>query len=84
MYYDALCFVMGFWYPLLALGFQVPADQIFAQQQGSIFYIKSLVGHVSYPKPYLCLPGSTEHYQVFQILQLGLVNPELIMSPSSV
>ena len=42
VYCDASPFAMGFWYPSLALGFQAPAHQIFAQQEGSIFYLESL------------------------------------------
>ena len=42
LYCNASPFAMGVWYPLLALGFQVPAHHIFVQQEGSIFYLKSL------------------------------------------
>ena len=42
VYCDASPFAMGFWYPSLALGFQAPAHQIFAQQEGSMFYLESL------------------------------------------
>ena len=42
VYCDASPFAMGFWYPSLAQGFQVPAHQIFAQQGGSIPYLEAL------------------------------------------
>ena len=42
VYCNASPFAMGFWYPSLAQGFQVPAHQIFTQQGGSIFYLEAL------------------------------------------
>ena len=47
VYCYASSFARGFWYPSLALGFQATAHQIFAQQQGSIFYIKFLCSCVA-------------------------------------
>ena len=42
VYCDASPFALGIWYPSLYLGLQAPAHQIFAQQGGSIFYLKAL------------------------------------------
>ena len=76
VYCDASPFALGIWYPSLCLGLQAPAHQIFAQQGGSIFYLKALwvcaaiLDVAPHLQPNQCLTVFTDNINTVQLLNL--------------